>query len=151
MPPPHSPGVPFIDEHLPLLLTRAAAAVSSGGDASPHRLDITAPAGRVLAALSDMPDTPVGRLAKTCALQQPTVTKVLAQMERSGLVRRHQDSQDQRVVRVALTPQGQALAADLLLAAKQHEAKLLAHYPPAGEIKDVLRALIAQGVRGTRR
>ena len=103
MPPPHSPGVPFIDEHLPLLLTRAAAAVSSGGDASPHRLDITAPAGRVLAALSDYPDTPVGRLATTCALQQPTVTK------------------------------------------------LLARYPPAGEIKDVLRALIAQGVRGPRR
>ncbi len=151
MPPPRASGVPFIDDHLPLLLARAAAAVSSGSDASPHRLDVTAPTGRVLAVLSDFPDTPVSRLAETCYLQQPTMTKPLAEMERNGLVWRHQDNRDRRVVRVILTPKGQTLAADLLRTAKQYEANLLARYPPAGEIKDVLRVLIAQAVRGPRR
>jgi DNA-binding MarR family transcriptional regulator len=137
-------GTPFIDDYLPLLLARAADAVSSKEISPPHRPGITAPVWRVLATLFDHPDTPVTRLAETCLLQQPTATKLLAEMERNGLVLRRQDRLDRRVVRVVLTPKGEAVTADLIDAARRHEAALLARHPQAGEIKDVLRALIAQ-------
>ena len=69
-------------------------------------------------------------------------------MERNGLVLRHPDRRDRRVVRVVLTQKGQAVAADLIDAARRHEAALLARHPQAGEIKDVLRNLIAQRGHG---
>lgn len=145
----HASGVPFTSNYLPLLLARAAAVVSGSGDPL-QRFNSTAPVGRVLAALSDFPNASVGDLAETCYMQQPTMTKLLAGMERKGLVRRHQDSRDRRVVRIALTPRGRTVAATLLRAAKEYEAALLARYPRAEEIKDTLRDLIAESARHPR-
>ena len=146
-----TPSVAFIDDHLPLLLVRAATAVSGCGESSPNRLDVTAPAGRVLIALADYPKSPVGRLAELCLLQQPTVTKLVAALERDELVRRYPDSRDKRVVRVALTSKGRAVVGDLQRAARQFEADLLNAHPQADEIKEVLRALIAYAGRGSHR
>ena len=142
--PSHASGALFIDDYLPLLLARAADAVSGEGEAALRRPGITAPVWRVLAALADLPGPSVTSMAKTCLLQQPTMTKLLIEMERNGLVRRHRDGQDRRVVRVALTSVGEALAADLMSMARQYEAALLSRHPRAAEIKDVLRDLIAQ-------
>src|SRR4051812_32267273 len=146
MPPPRGPGVPFSSDYLPLLLARAAAAVSGKGR-PPHRLDATEPVGRVLAVLCDVPDATVGHLAETCYMLQPTMTKLLNEMERNGLLQRHRDARDMRVVRIALTSKGETEAADLLLAARRHEAKLLAQHPRARAIKDVLRDLLREGTR----
>ena len=67
--PSHASGALFIDDYLPLLLARAADAVSGEGEAALRRLGITAPVWRVLATLFDHPDTPVTRLAEACLLQ----------------------------------------------------------------------------------
>src|SRR4051812_47027745 len=145
MPPQHGPGVPFSSNYLPLLLARAAAAVSKSR--LPHWLDVTEPVGRVLAVLCDVPDATVGHLAETCYMLQPTMTKLLNEMERNGLLQRHRDARDMRVVRVALTSKGKTEAAGLLLAARRYEAKLLAQHPRARTIKDVLRDLLHEATR----
>ena len=143
-------GLRFVDDDLPHLLVRAAHAVSGGSEAELRRRGITLPVWRVLAALSDSPGAPTSRLAETCLFQQPTMTKLLNRMERNGLVRRHGDQHDRRIVHVALTPEGEALATDLMGVAQRYEADLLARHPRAAGIKEVLRDLIADRGRSPR-
>jgi DNA-binding MarR family transcriptional regulator len=82
-------------------------------------------------------------LAEVCLLQQPTMTKLLDRMVRDGLVTRSQDARDRRVVRVALTPQGETLAAELITAARQHESNILARFPEmeAMDLRTMLRSV----------
>jgi DNA-binding MarR family transcriptional regulator len=77
------------------------------------------------------------------------MTKLLDRMVRDGLVTRSQDARDRRVVRVALTPKGDALAGELIAAARQHEADVLARFPEleAINLKAVLRSVLDRETR----
>lgn len=142
----------FVDDYLLSLLARASHSVSSEFHQRLRARGVTVPIWRVLATLSGGEGETVSTLAEACLLQQPTMTKVLDRMERDGLVRRRTDAADRRLVRVVPTARGEAIVADLLSAARQHEAEILARHPEAGRIKDLLRGLIArQAVRGRRR
>jgi DNA-binding MarR family transcriptional regulator len=72
------------------------------------------------------------------------MTKLLDRMVRDGLVTRSQDARDRRVVRVALTPQGETLAAELITAARQHESNVLARFPEmeAMDLRTMLRSVL---------
>ena len=96
-----------------------------------------------MAALLARPGDTVTGLAEACLLQQPTMTKLLDRMVRDGLVARAPDARDRRVVRVALTPRGETLAAELVAVAERYEAEMLACHPRAEGIKAVLRDIIA--------
>ncbi len=50
-------------------------------------------------------------LAKTLRMKPPTVTVMLQRMERVGMVKREQDKDDQRVVRVYITDYGRKICA----------------------------------------
>ncbi|WP_188902863.1 MarR family winged helix-turn-helix transcriptional regulator [Caldovatus sediminis] len=145
----------FVDDYLLALLARASHAVSAEFHAQLRGRGVGVPVWRVLATLSGLPrgqgETVTG-LANACLLQQPTMTKVLDRMERDGLVRRHADVQDRRVVRLTLTPRGEAMVADLLVAARAHEAEVLARHSPeeVEAIKALLRDLIARQDRARR-
>ena len=154
----------FVDDYLLSLLARASHAVSAEFHARLRARGVGVPVWRVLATLSGSPcdqhggqhgrgETVTG-LARACLLQQPTMTKVLDRMERDGLVRRGPDAADSRIGRVALTPRGAAMVAELLLAARAHEAELLSRHPEAEAeveaIKDLLRGLIARHERRRR-
>ncbi|MDO8987308.1 MAG: MarR family transcriptional regulator, partial [Coriobacteriia bacterium] len=52
-------------------------------------------------------------LADMLGIARPTVTTMLQKMERSGLVRRRVDEDDQRYTRIYVTEQGRALHAQL--------------------------------------
>jgi DNA-binding MarR family transcriptional regulator len=51
----------------------------------------------------------LGRLAELERVTPPSITRVVATLEREGLVRREADPADRRVSRVAVTPQGSHL------------------------------------------
>jgi MarR family transcriptional regulator, organic hydroperoxide resistance regulator len=144
----------FIDDYLLYLLARASHLVSSEFHQELRRRGVSVPIWRVLASLigSERGETVTG-LAEVCLLQQPTMTKLLDRMVRDGLVRRNQDGRDRRVVRVDLTPRGDAMARELVAAAKRHEAEVLARHPetegPA--LKALLRTVIARHQRPGRR
>lgn len=137
-------GERFVDDYFLSLLARASHAVSAEFHARLRSRGVSVPVWRVLATLSGSPGETVGALAEACLLQQPTMTKVLDRMERDGLVRRRQDEADRRLVRLVLTPRGEAMVAELLAAARAHEAELMARHPEAQAMKDLLRALIAR-------
>ena len=128
---------------MPDLLARAAYVLIQGFAADLRRRGASLPVWRVLAALLARPGETVTGLAEACLLQQPTATKLLDRMARDGLVTRAQDARDRRVVPVALTPAGEAKAAELLAVAERHEAEVLARHPQAEAIKPVPQSIIA--------
>ncbi|WP_135468515.1 MarR family winged helix-turn-helix transcriptional regulator [Crenalkalicoccus roseus] len=152
--PSSSEAARFVDDYLLYLLARASHVISSEFHEQVRRRGISVPVWRVLASLVGSPqgETVTG-LAETCLLQQPTMTKLLDRMARDGLVRRAPDRRDRRVVRVALTPQGEGLAMELVRAAKQHEMEVLARHPEAEAtaLKPLLRSLMARHQRPRRR
>jgi DNA-binding MarR family transcriptional regulator len=64
----------------------------------------------------------LGRLAELERVTPPSITRVVAALERDGLVRREADAADRRVSRVVVTPEG----ASLLRAARTRKAAYLA-------------------------
>jgi DNA-binding MarR family transcriptional regulator len=135
-------------------MARASHLISAEFHQELRKRGVTVPVWRVLAGLVGSPagETVTG-LADVCLLQQPTMTKLLDRMVREGLVRRAQDGQDRRVVRVELTPRGEAKALELVAAAKQHEAAVLARHaePEAAQLKDLLRVMITRHLKPGRR
>jgi DNA-binding MarR family transcriptional regulator len=129
---------------LPDLLARASHAVTQGFAEELRGRGASLPVWRVLAALHASPGLTVTALAEACLLQQPTATKLLDRMARDGLVARAPDARDRRLVRVVLTPDGEAMAAELVAAAERYEARVLARHPQAEGIKDVLRDIVAR-------
>lgn len=153
-PPPFSAPRRFIDDYLLYLLARASHLISSEFHHELRRRGVGVPVWRVLASLVGSPggETVTG-LAEVCLLQQPTMTKLLDRMVRDGLVQRSQDARDRRVVRVELTSAGDALATELVAAAKQHEASVLARYPEpeAAALKDLMRGILSRHLKPSRR
>ena len=130
-------------EFLPDLLARAAHIVLQDFAQVLRRRGTSLPVWRVMAALHASPGLTVTGLAEACLLQQPTTTKLLDRMVRDGLVARAPDPRDRRVVRVGLTRDGEAKAAELAAVAERHEAEVLARHPRAEGIRAVLRDIIA--------
>jgi len=53
----------------------------------------------------------LGELAAAEQVRPPTMTRIVAALERAGLVERVRDATDGRIVRIAATPRGRALLA----------------------------------------
>jgi MarR family transcriptional regulator, organic hydroperoxide resistance regulator len=134
----------FVEDYLLYLLSRVSHVLSSEFHNQLRRRSVGVPVWRVLASLSGSKGETVTGLAEVCLLQQPTMTKLLDRMVRDGMVTRSQDARDRRVVRVALTPKGEALAGELIAAARKHEATVLARFPEmeAMDMKGVLRSVL---------
>ncbi len=147
-----APKARFIDDYLLYLLARASHAVSAEFHEQLRRRGISVPVWRVLASLVGGEGETVTGLADICLLQQPTMTKLLDRMVRDGLVQRTQDTKDRRVVRVGLTARGEVVVNELLAAAQQHEADVLARHPTAEatDLKELLRGIIARHTRQRR-
>ena len=144
----------FIDDYLLYLMARASHLISTEFHQELRRRGVAIPVWRVLASLvgSAGGETVTG-LADVCLLQQPTMTKLLDRMTRDGLVERRPDSRDRRVVRIGLTPTGAAKAAELVTAARQHEASVLARHAEVESVamKTLLRAIMQRHLKTGRR
>ncbi len=136
--------VRFVDDYLSYLLGRAGHAVYVDFHHSVRAAGFSALEWRVLAQLAGSPGLTIGELARQVIAQQPTVTKLVQRMEKSGWVERTSDPRDARRTLVAETRKGRAVVDGLLRAAKRHEAQILAPYAAAEvrALKKILRALV---------
>ena len=134
----------FMEDYLLYLLARVSHVLSSELHRQLGHSSVAVPVWRVLASLSGSKGETVTGLAEVCLIHQPTMTKLLDRMVRDGLVTRSPDAQDRRIVRVALTSQGETLAAELIAAARQHEAIVLARFPEieTTNLKALLRSVL---------
>jgi MarR family transcriptional regulator, transcriptional regulator for hemolysin len=79
----------------------------------------------VLSAISDEGIISQSALGSHVHLEGATITHHIDRLEQLGLVRRQLDPKDRRVRRIELTPEGESLHRDLLVAMREFERTLL--------------------------
>ena len=92
----HDTGTTFQHRNLPRLLLQAREAVMAHTRPSLRSHQLSDQQWRVLRVLGEHGAVETGRVAREAFLLGPSLTGVLARMERDGLVVRSRDPQDQR-------------------------------------------------------
>ena len=113
-----------MDGYLPYLLARASHLISGEFHATLQKQRIPVMHWRVLCSLVEGPMS-VSELADIVIAKQPTMSKLLARMEKQGLIVRESDPSDGRGVVVSTTPAGKRLVQPLVRLAKAHERSVL--------------------------
>lgn len=83
-----------------------------------------------LATINRLDRPTLGELAQAEGVQPPTMTRVVANMEASGLVRKFSDTEDRRVSRVELTREGHATLEWIRSRKNAYVARQLARLSP---------------------
>jgi len=93
-----------------------------------------------------------GQLAALLGLEKSTVSRLAAGLERKGWLRRGRDEENQRYVRLYLTPEGRTIAAQVWQAWQSRQARILAGLSAeeraglAAGLRGLVRGLAAEGL-----
>jgi DNA-binding MarR family transcriptional regulator len=126
------------------------ARAAGGSDASVLPADlieaglpaVSASEARALIELISARGIAQGELAGLLGLEKSTVSRLAAGLERKGWVRRGRDGENQRYVRLYLTPEGRAVAVRVWGAWQSRQARIL------GALSAEERAGLSAGLRG---
>lgn len=134
----------FVSSYLLYLLAAASEAASKQFHQHVREMGLRTTEWRVMACLHDQDGLMITQLAHYALMEQSRITRIIDQMESSGLVARRNDKGDGRRVRIYLTDHGQTLTTQLVDAAKEHELQLLKDLSPedAANVKPALLALL---------
>lgn len=102
-------GMYRLEEQLCFALYSASRAVTRAYAPLLSPLGLTYPQYIVMLVLWEKDDLSVSELGERLALDSGTLTPLLKRLEEGGLVQRRRDEQDERVVRLRLTPAGKKL------------------------------------------
>jgi DNA-binding MarR family transcriptional regulator len=95
-----------------------------------------------------------GQLATLLGLEKSTVSRLAAGLERKGWLRRGRDEENQRFMRLYLTPEGREIAAQVWQAWQSRQARILAGLSAeeraglATGLRGLVRGLAAEGLLG---
>jgi DNA-binding MarR family transcriptional regulator len=132
-----------LESYLPYLLNRAGARIAAAFGEEMRPLGASLQIWRVLAALRESDGRRMGELSRTTSIEVSTLTRLVDNMEKNGLVERRRDAADARAVALHVTPAGRRLTRRILPIAERYEAVALAGFT-AGEaelLKNALRRL----------
>jgi homoprotocatechuate degradation regulator HpaR len=110
----------FAHRNLPRLLLQARESVMAHTRPSLRGHGLSDQQWRVLRVLGEHGTVETGRVAREAYILGPSLTGVLARMERDGLVRRERDPQDQRRTVVEATTKGLKLVDKLSRTIEAH-------------------------------
>jgi homoprotocatechuate degradation regulator HpaR len=110
----------FSHRNLPRLLLQARETVMAHTRPSLREHGLSDQQWRVLRVLGEHGTVETGRVAREAYILGPSLTGVLARMERDGLVRRTRDPADQRRTVVEATPRGRKMVERLAGAVESH-------------------------------
>ena len=110
----------FIHRNLPRLLLQARESVMAHTRPSLREHGLSDQQWRVLRVLGEHGTVETGRVAREAFILGPSLTGVLARMERDGLVRRERDPADQRRSVVEATTKGVKLVQKLSRTIEEH-------------------------------
>ena len=111
---------PFIHRNLPRLLLQARESVMAYTRPRLREHALSDQQWRVLRVLGELGVVETGRVAREAFILGPSLTGVLARMERDGLIRRARDPADQRRSVVEASAQGLELVAKLSQTIEAH-------------------------------
>ncbi|HYD06277.1 MAG TPA: MarR family transcriptional regulator [Reyranella sp.] len=129
-----------LDSYLPYLLNRAGARIATAFGEEMRPLGASLQIWRVLAALRERDGRRMGDLSRTTSIEVSTLTRLVDNMEKSGLVERRRDVRDARAVALHVTAAGRRLTARILPIAERYEAVALKGFT-ANETKVLKQAL----------
>ena len=121
---PAAQPTPFVHRNLPRLLLQARESVMAHTRPSLRERGLSDQQWRVLRALGEHGSIETGRVAREAYILGPSLTGVLARMERDGLIRRQRDPGDQRRTVVQATSKGLKLIEKLSLTIEAHYASM---------------------------
>ena len=104
------PPVSFAHPNMPLLLLQARESVLARFRPILKAHGLTEQQWRIIRALLELGPQEPRQLVEVCRLSSPSLAGVLARMDEMGLVKRERLAEDQRRLRVSLTPRSRALA-----------------------------------------
>ena len=110
----------FVHRNLPRLLLQARESVMAHTRPSLREHGLSDQQWRVLRVLGEHGTVETGRVAREAYILGPSLTGVLARMERDGLIRRERDPADQRRTVVEATPKGLRLVEKLSRTVEAH-------------------------------
>jgi DNA-binding MarR family transcriptional regulator len=105
-------------------------------------LAVSASEARALIELVAARGIAQGQLASLLGLEKSTVSRLAAGLERKGWIRRGRDEENQRYIRLYLTPEGRLIAAEVWRAWQSRQARII------GSLSDEERAGLSAGLRG---
>jgi DNA-binding MarR family transcriptional regulator len=132
----------------------AADCQSANGfaDGIPRAPSVSASEARALIELVAARGIAQGELAGLLGLDKSTVSRLAAGLERKGWVRRGRDQDNQRYLRLYLTPQGSEVAARVWQAWQSRQARILAALSAderaglSAGLRGLVRGLAAEGL-----
>src|SRR3982751_1060484 len=110
----------FAHRNLPRLLLQARESLMTHTRPSLREHGLSDQQWRVLRVLGEHGTVETGRVAREAYILGPSLTGVLARMERDGLVRRERDPQDQRRTVVEATAKGRKMVEGLSHTVETH-------------------------------
>jgi DNA-binding MarR family transcriptional regulator len=127
------------------------------GPATEHTAEAALPAvsaseARALIELLAARGIAQGQLAALLGLEKSTVSRLAAGLERKGWLRRGRDEENQRFMRLYLTPEGRVIAAQVWQAWQSRQARILAGLSAeeraglAAGLRGLVRGLAAEGL-----
>lgn len=129
-----------LDSYLPYLLNRAGTRIAGAFSEEVRPLGATLQMWRVLAALRERDGRRMGDLSETTSIEVSTLTRLVDNMEKKGLVARRRHADDARAVMLHATPAGRRLTQRILPIAERYERVALAGFSAAEG--DVLKAAL---------
>jgi len=128
--------------HIGYLLRQAHAAHRIRMERSLHEMGLTLPQFSVLTMLAAYPGASGAELARLSLLTPQTMSVIVANLERSGVVSRQAHKEHGRIQVIDITDAGQELLARCKSAVQSAESSLLADVSPADEM--VVRRWLVQ-------
>jgi DNA-binding MarR family transcriptional regulator len=134
-----------LDSYLPYLVNRAGARIATAFGEEVRPLGATLQMWRVLAALRDKDGRRMGDLSTTTSIEVSTLTRLVDNMEKKGLVARRRDPEDSRAVILQVTAAGKQLTRRIVPIAERYEKVALKGFAAAEAeaLKAALRRLYA--------
>ena len=129
-----------LDSYLPYLLNRAGARIAAAFNVEMRQIGATLQVWRVLAALRERDGQRMGDLSKTTSIEVSTLTRLVDNMEKDGLVTRRREKGDARAVSLQVTATGRRLTQRIVPIAERYEAVAFKGFT-AGEAEVLKKAL----------
>jgi DNA-binding MarR family transcriptional regulator len=133
-----------VEDQLCFALYAAARAASAVYRPYLEPVGLTYPRYLVMLALWEHEETSIGQLGRRLFLDSGTLSPLLKKLESDGLVKRVRDPDDERVVKVKLTPQGRALEESMARMRSTLSCRLGLPAKEADELRNRVRMLFTQ-------
>jgi DNA-binding MarR family transcriptional regulator len=137
-----------LTESVGYLISRVSAKLwNMGTQRTMPELGITSVQGSVLFMIASGKCTLAAELAREYGIDASAATRVVDRLEKRGLLTRVRCSEDRRIVRLAVTPEGRAIAAQMPAIFTSVREHLLAGFTSeeVGFLKSLLRRALVNG------